>query len=100
MAKNTTSPLTELQEPAAAAVQEQAAPEETISGKTAVVAAQYGLNLRKGPAFSYKVLQELPDGTELTVLELPCGASVPGWALVHTGRQIGWVFAQHLRKEG
>ena len=43
----------------------------------------------------------LEDGTLLAVLELPHGAEVPGWALVHTGQRTGWVdrsFIQELEE--
>lgn len=99
MAKNNTTKVTEEHASVETAVQEQVSPKEKIAGKVAVVAAPYGLNLREGPAFNYKVLQELQCGTKLTVLDLPCGAAVPDWALVYTGEQTGWVFAQHIRVE-
>ena len=91
------------QEPQAAQdTQEQSQPVQTgidlgdpassgISGDIVAVNAEGGLNLRIGPGRSYPVTELLEDGTLLTVLELPHGAEVPGWALVHTGERTGWV---------
>lgn len=62
-----------------------------ISGDIVEVNAEGGLNLRIGPGRSYPVAELLEYGTLLTVLELPHGAEVPGWALVHTGERTGWV---------
>lgn len=72
-----------------------------ISDEIVAVNAEGGLNLRIGPGRSYPVAELLEDGTLLAVLELPCGAEVPGWALVHTGERTGWVdrrFIQELEK--
>jgi len=66
----------------------------------AVVRSPQGLNLRKGPALSYEVLEVLPDGAEVTALDLPMGAEVPGWRLVYTGERAGWVQSRFLRLEG
>lgn len=66
-----------------------------------VVNTAGGLNLRIGPGRSYPVAELLEDGTLLAVLELPHGAEVPGWALVHTGQRTGWVdrsFIQELEE--
>ena len=62
-----------------------------ISGDIVAVNAEGGLNLRIGPGHSYPVAEVLENGTLLTVLYLPHGAEVPGWALVHTGERTGWV---------
>ena len=62
-----------------------------ISGDIVEVNAEGGLNLRIGPGRSYPVTELLENGTLLTVLELPHGTEVPGWALVHTGERTGWV---------
>ena len=70
-----------------------------ISGDIVAVNAEGGLNLRIGPGRSYPVADVLENGTLLTVLYLPHGAEVPGWALVHTGERTGWVdrlFIQEL----
>ena len=72
-----------------------------ISGDIVAVNAEGGLNLRIGPGRSYPITELLEDGTLLTVLELPYGAEVPGWALVHTGERTGWVdrlFIQELEE--
>lgn len=72
-----------------------------ISGDIVAVNAEGGLNLRIGPGRSYPVAELLENGTLLTVLELPYGAEVPGWALVHTGVRTGWVdrlFIQELEE--
>lgn len=68
-----------------------------IEGTLVVVNAAHGLNLRRGPHFLYDAHEVLPDGAILSKLELPCGASVPGWALVHTGQCVGWVAEQYLQ---
>ena len=62
-----------------------------ISGDIVAVNAEGGLNLRIGPGRSYPVAEVLENGTLLSVLYLPHGAEVPGWALVHTGERTGWV---------
>ena len=67
-----------------------------IEGDLVVVNAEQGLNLRGGPHLQYDVLEALPDGTVLVELELPHGAAVGGWALVHTGQRTGWVVAKHI----
>lgn len=72
-----------------------------ISGDIVEVNAEGGLNLRIGPGRSYPVAEVLENGTLLTVLYLPHGAEVPGWALVHTGERTGWVdrlFIQELEE--
>lgn len=102
------------QEPMQAAqdTQEQSQPVQTgidlgdtassgISGDIVAVNAEGGLNLRIGPGHSYPVAKVLENGTLLTVLYLPHGAEVPGWALVHTGERTGWVdrlFIQELEE--
>ena len=69
-----------------------------ISGDIVAVNAEGGLNLRIGPGRSYPITELLEDGTLLTVLELPYGAEVPGWALVHTGERTGWVDRLFIRE--
>lgn len=69
-----------------------------ISGDIVAVNAEGGLNLRIGPGRSYPVAELLEYGTLLTVLELPHGAEVPGWALVHTGERTGWVDRLFIRE--
>lgn len=76
----------------------------TPQGTTAVVCSGRGLNLRVGPALSYEVLKVLPDGAEVTALDLPMEAEVPGWRLVFTIRSdltilTGWVQGRFLRLE-
>lgn len=68
-----------------------------ISGYLVVVCADGGLNLRTGPCRCYPVAELLKDGTLLTVLELPYGTEVPGWALVHTGQRTGWVACNFIQ---
>lgn len=77
----------------------QAAPEgpRGPAGRRAAVRSPKGLNLRMGPSLSYDVLEVLPDGTEVTVLDLPEGVTVPGWELAHTGERAGWAAARFLR---
>ncbi|WP_294855627.1 SH3 domain-containing protein [uncultured Oscillibacter sp.] len=63
----------------------------------AVVAAPQGLNLRNGPAVGYGPLEILPDGANVTVLPLPYGVAVSGWALVVSNSgTIGWVMTDFL----
>lgn len=69
-----------------------------ISGDIVAVNAEGGLNLRIGPGRSYPVAELLEYGTLLTVLELPHGTEVPGWALVHTGERTGWVDRLFIRE--
>lgn len=74
---------------------------DRISAEIVVVSAAGGLNLRTGPGRNYPIAELLEDGTPLEVLELPHGAEVPGWALVHTGARTGWVdrrFIQELEE--
>lgn len=68
-----------------------------IEGTLVAVNAVQGLNLRGGPSLMYDVLEVLPEGAVLVKLELPYGASVQGWALVHTGQYIGWAAERYLR---
>lgn len=83
----------------------QAAPEEKNGagdeprGCPAVVCSDRGLNLRVGPALSYEVTEVLPNGAEVTALDLPKGMEVPGWRLVDTGEKFGWVQSRFLRLE-
>lgn len=73
----------------------QTAPE---SIEKVTVASPIGLNLRRGPSKSYAVLKLLPDGTELSLHELPGKTEVPGWALAETYEGIfGWVCADFLK---
>ena len=62
-----------------------------IEGKLVAVNHATGLNLRKSPHYMADVAEVLPDGAVLVELELPYGAVVEGWALVHTGQRTGWV---------
>lgn len=63
------------------------------------VAAPAGLNLREGPHKSYAVLAVLPEGSVVTVLNLPEDAEVPRWALVASEVGIGWVADNFLLPE-
>lgn len=67
-----------------------------VAEKTCVVKAKDGLNLRCGPCKTYAPLAILPDGTEVSVLELPGNVEVPGWALVVNGGTIGWVMTEYV----
>ena len=62
-----------------------------IEGKLVAVNHATGLNLRKSPHYMADIAEVLPDGAVLVELELPYGAMVEGWALVHTGQRTGWV---------
>lgn len=92
--KKTAAPVEE-QAKAVEKVAEGVALEDTalagLSDEIVVVDAAGGLNLRTGPGLGYPVAEVLENGTLLAVLELPHGAEVPGWALVHTGARTGWV---------
>ena len=92
--KKTAAPVEE-QAKAVEKVAEGVALEDTavdrISAEIVVVSAAGGLNLRTGPGRNYPIAEVLEDGMRLEVLELPHGAEVPGWALVHTGARTGWV---------
>lgn len=63
----------------------------------AVVSAPLGLNLRIGPGPGYGVVKVLPNGAPVTVLPLPYGVEVKGWALVvsESGTR-GWVKTEFL----
>lgn len=93
--KKKTSAPEEEQTRAVEEVAEGVALEDTavagLSDEIVVVHADGGLNLRTGPGRGYPVAELLENGTLLAVLELPHGAEVPGWALVHTGQRTGWV---------
>lgn len=67
-----------------------------IEGTLVVVNAEQGLNLRRGPHPQYDVIEVLPDGAVLVELELPYGAVVKSWSLVHTGQHAGWVVSKHI----
>ena len=97
-------------------VQQAAAQDETIDGNEgqavpaeipaayadyeelpAIVAASLGLNLRAGPATNHGVLETLPDGALVTVLPLPYGVEVKGWALIRSESGAhGWVMTEFL----
>lgn len=91
-------------ETAAEAAVQPTAPAEThenpapaIPKRPQIVAADSrGLNLRKGPHVSYDVITVLPDGTPVEILDIPADVKVPGWALVKTGADIGWVNTNFL----
>lgn len=70
-------------------------------GRPAIVTAARGLNLRDGPGFGFEVLTVLEYGSPVLILDLPAGASVPGWELVWAGGMAGWVSSRFLRpREG
>lgn len=60
-----------------------------------VINAPKGLNLREGPAKTFAVIDELPEGRELTVLPVPAHAIVPGWIVVETDGLVGWVSGEY-----
>ena len=81
-------------------------PQEVPQLEEDTVAANYpgGLNLRDGPGLSFHVLGQAPDGAKLTVLQLPEGAEVPGFALVRyegseDGPLVGWVNTDFVRED-
>ena len=63
----------------------------------AVVAAPLGLSLRTGPGVSFGALEILSDGSPVTVLPLPYGVEIKGWALiVSESGTHGWVRTELL----
>lgn len=66
-------------------------------GRSAIVTAAKGLNLREGPGFGFEVLTILESGTLVLALDLPMGVKVPGWELVDTIDRTGWVSSRFLR---
>lgn len=78
----------------------QAPDEQTMAQPVRLlVAAPAGLNLREGPHKSYAVLAVLPEGSEVTVLDLPNDVEVPRWALVSSEAGTGWVADEFLLPE-
>lgn len=90
----------------------QTAPEEPQVGQdapevdpevTVTVNYEGGLNLRDGPHRSFNSLAVVPDGAVLTVLQLPEGAEVPGWALIRCVVDdeplVGWVCTDFVRED-
>lgn len=67
-----------------------------IEGKLIAVNHSTGLNLRKSPHYMGEISEVLPDGAVLMELDLPYGAEVEGWALVHTGHHTGWVDRRYI----
>ena len=71
---------------------------------TVTVDYEAGLNLRDGPHRDYNSLAILPNGTALTVLVLPEGAEVPGWALIRCVVDdeplVGWICTDFVREDG
>lgn len=62
-----------------------------------VVTAPLGLNLRAGPGPGYGVRKVLSDGAPVTVLPLPYGVEVKGWAMVVSeAGTYGWVRTEFL----
>lgn len=70
---------------------------------TVTVDYEAGLNLRDGPHRDYNSLAILPNGAALTVLLLPEGAEVPGWALIRCVVDdeplVGWVCTDFVRED-
>lgn len=70
---------------------------------TVTVDYEAGLNLRDGPHRGYNSLAILPNGAALTVLLLPEGAEVPGWALIRCVVDdeplVGWVCTDFVRED-
>lgn len=90
---------------AAAETAGQTVPEALAQQSSAIqpvrllVAAPAGLNLREGPHKSYAVLAVLPEGSVVTVLDLPNDVEVPRWALVSSEAGTGWVADEFLLPE-
>lgn len=62
-----------------------------ISGRIAIVTAENGVNVRKGPGTIFESIGAVEWREPVAVLQLPYDAEVPGYALVHTGTLVGWV---------
>lgn len=60
--------------------------------KTAYIHDVLRVDMRAGPTNGYKILNFLPSGTQLEVLE----ESDDGWTKVRYGSQIGWLQSQYL----
>ncbi|MEG1683092.1 MAG: SH3 domain-containing protein [Oscillospiraceae bacterium] len=77
---------------------EQPAPLPAVCGeRVAAVQSPFDLNMRAGPDKNFDVLAVLPDGAPVTVLSLPYGVEVPGWALLLSADgKPGWVMAEFL----
>lgn len=90
---------TDLEPPAAAdgIGVEDIFPEGADAGELVMVVPASGLNLREGPGVNFPVAEVLPEAAVLAVQPLPCGAEVPGWALVHTGARTGWVDSRYIQ---
>lgn len=70
---------------------------KTKKVRRAAVSADGGLNLRCGPGLD--VIETLPDGTELTLVDIPAEAAVEEWCPVITdGGAHGWVMEMYLRR--
>jgi len=72
-------------------------PGDVDTGELVVVVPASGLNLREGPGVGFPAAEVLPEGAVLAIQPLPCGAEVPGWALVHTGARAGWVDIRYIQ---
>lgn len=98
--KKTAAPVQEPEVKAAEAegiAVEDIFPEGADTGELVMVSAPSGLNLREGPGMGFPVAEVLPEAAVLAVQPLPCGAEVPGWALVHTGARTGWVDIRYIQ---
>ncbi len=60
--------------------------------KTAYIHDILRVDMRAGPTNGYKILNFLPSGSKLEVLE----ESEDGWSKVRYGSQTGWIQAQYL----
>jgi len=70
-------------------------------GDTAIVRADGdGLNLRSTPSTSSQVVNHLPDGTLVSVLDATVEADGYQWQQVNAGGLVGWVAAIYLDHAG
>lgn len=65
--------------------------------KTEAVVATDALNLRQGPGLSETVMDVMPSGSDLTVIDGPTG---DGWYKVRYAGEDGWAFGGYLSING
>ena len=69
-----------------------------ISDRIAVVTAENGVNLRKGPGTIFESIGSAEWQQRVAIIPLPYGTEVPGYVLAHTGEIVGWINELFLRE--
>lgn len=69
-----------------------------ISERIAVVTAENGVNLRKGPGPIFESIGSADWKQRVAILPLPYDTEVPGYVLAHTGETVGWINSLFLRE--